>query len=92
MVPWFLWVMTQSLLSVVVDGTSDDLDEPVKRCFLDVEFSKEHHLMSLNSINWARIMLQIVHYFYAYLQVMLTCLSILGTMILYNIHLNNQIL
>ncbi|KAI0213760.1 Threonine synthase-like 2 [Lamellibrachia satsuma] len=56
-----------------VDGTSDDLDEPIKRCFLDAEFSEQYHLMSLNSINWARIMVQIVHFFYAYLQMCPAC-------------------
>ena len=63
-------------LCAAVDGTTDDLDEPIKRCFLDAEFSEQYHLMSLNSINWARIMVQIVHFFYAYLQVILIYLLV----------------
>ncbi|GCC37017.1 hypothetical protein chiPu_0015517 [Chiloscyllium punctatum] len=51
-----------------VDGTSDELDEPIRNVFADPEFVKRHNIMSLNSINWARIMVQIAHYFYAYFQ------------------------
>lgn len=56
-----------------VDGTSDDLDLPIKEVFKDVEFSKQHNLSSINSINWARIMVQVVHYIYAYLQLCPDC-------------------
>uniref|UniRef100_UPI00398E759F threonine synthase-like 2 n=1 Tax=Pristiophorus japonicus TaxID=55135 RepID=UPI00398E759F len=49
-----------------VDGTSDELDEPIRNVFADTEFVKKHNIMSLNSINWARVMVQIAHYFYAY--------------------------
>ncbi|XP_041050020.1 threonine synthase-like 2 [Carcharodon carcharias] len=48
------------------DGTSDELDEPIRNVFTDTEFVKRHNIMSLNSINWARVMVQIAHYFYAY--------------------------
>jgi len=40
------------------EGTSDDLDVPIKKCF------PSPGLMSINSINWARIMIQIAHYVY----------------------------
>lgn len=56
-----------------VDGTSDDLDLPIKACFLDNEFVKEHRLTSINSINWTRIMVQMVHYFYSYFQMCPGC-------------------
>ncbi len=55
--------------AIIVDGTSDDLDEPIKKCFTDVEFVDRHQLCSINSINWTRIVVQIVTFFYAYLQV-----------------------
>lgn len=51
-----------------VEGTADDIDIFIKPCFLDTEFAGEHNLCSINSINWARIMIQMVHYFHAYLQ------------------------
>lgn len=49
-----------------VEGTSDDLDEPIKSVFQDEKYTKENNLCSINSINWARIMIQITHFFYAY--------------------------
>lgn len=41
-----------------VDGTSDDLDVPIREVFLDAEFSKANRLMSANSINIARVLIQ----------------------------------
>ncbi|XP_003799278.2 threonine synthase-like 2 [Otolemur garnettii] len=49
-----------------VEGNSDELDEPIKAVFADVAFVKKHHLMSLNSINWSRVLVQMAHYFFAY--------------------------
>jgi threonine synthase len=36
-----------------VEGTSDDLDIPIAKCFPDPR------LTSINSINWARILIQV---------------------------------
>ncbi|XP_069488301.1 threonine synthase-like 2 [Ambystoma mexicanum] len=49
-----------------VDGTSDDLDVPIKKLFADHDFVVKHNLMSLNSVNWSRILIQVSHFFYAY--------------------------
>ncbi|XP_062934453.1 threonine synthase-like 2 isoform X2 [Cynocephalus volans] len=49
-----------------VEGNSDELDEPIKAVFTDVAFVKKHNLMSLNSINWSRVLVQMAHYFFAY--------------------------
>uniref|UniRef100_A0A7N4PUP7 Threonine synthase like 2 n=1 Tax=Sarcophilus harrisii TaxID=9305 RepID=A0A7N4PUP7_SARHA len=51
-----------------VDGNSDELDEPIKDVFADVAFAKKHNLMSLNSINWSRVLVQMAHHFFAYFQ------------------------
>ncbi|XP_075428036.1 threonine synthase-like 2 [Ascaphus truei] len=51
-----------------VDGTCDELDEPIKKLFADTDFVTKHHLMSTNSVNWTRIMIQISHFFHAYFQ------------------------
>ncbi|XP_053315355.1 threonine synthase-like 2 [Spea bombifrons] len=51
-----------------VDGTSDELDVPIKKLFADAAFVKKHNLMSTNSVNWARVLVQIAHFFYAYYQ------------------------
>ncbi|KAE8628841.1 hypothetical protein XENTR_v10000249 [Xenopus tropicalis] len=51
-----------------VDGTSDELDYPIKKLFADSDFVKTHNIISTNSVNWARILVQIAHFFYGYLQ------------------------
>jgi len=49
------------------DG-ADDLDLLIAKMFADESFKKELNLSSVNSINWGRVMMQTVHYFYGYLQ------------------------
>ncbi|XP_076613478.1 threonine synthase-like 2 [Chaetodon auriga] len=50
------------------DGSSDDIDQPLRRLFADQELVKSHGLMSLNSVNWSRVMVQLAHFIYAYLE------------------------
>ncbi|MBN3290930.1 THNS2 protein, partial [Polypterus senegalus] len=50
------------------DGTSDDIDVILRKLFADLAFVKEHILMSSNSINWFRILVQMAHFFYGYFQ------------------------
>jgi len=54
---------------IAVDGTFDDCQDMVKAMFNDQAFRNHHHLSAVNSINWARIMAQIVYYFWAALKV-----------------------
>lgn len=54
------------LSALTVEGNSDELDEPIKAVFADVAFVKKHHLMSLNSVNWSRVLIQMAHHFFAY--------------------------
>uniref|UniRef100_A0A8B9FIH8 Threonine synthase-like 2 n=1 Tax=Amazona collaria TaxID=241587 RepID=A0A8B9FIH8_9PSIT len=49
-------------------GNSDEIDVPIKELFANVDFARKYNLMSLNSVNWSRIMVQIAHHFYAYFQ------------------------
>lgn len=49
-----------------VEGTSDELDVPVRKLFRDTSFASKHNLMSINSVNWARVMVQIAHFIYGY--------------------------
>ena len=48
-----------------VDGTFDDCQTIVKTIFNDVKLSKKISLTGVNSINWARIISQVVYYCYA---------------------------
>lgn len=61
-------VMDDNVLTLAVKGTFDDCQNLVKSYFNDANFKKQYKLGAVNSINWARIMAQIVYYFYAYLQ------------------------
>ena len=48
--------------AVAVEGTFDDCQDLVKAMFNDAAFRQRHQLSAVNSINWARVMAQIVYY------------------------------
>ncbi|HEY4331756.1 MAG TPA: threonine synthase, partial [Ilumatobacteraceae bacterium] len=48
--------------TVAVDGTFDDCQDLVKAMFNDQPFRERMRLSAVNSINWARVMAQIVYY------------------------------
>ena len=54
--------------NIAIEGNFDDCQEMVKASFADQGFLKGTRLVAVNSINWARIMAQIVYYFHASLQ------------------------
>src|SRR4051812_3906707 len=47
---------------VAVDGSFDDCQDLVKAMFGDAEFRERLDLSAVNSINWARVMAQVVYY------------------------------
>lgn len=55
--------------NIALNGTFDDCQDIVKTLFADAMFRKKHHLTAVNSINWARILAQVVYYFYAALKI-----------------------
>jgi threonine synthase len=58
-------VVDANVHCLAVDGTFDDCQHIVKTLFVDAEFRAAHPLGAVNSINWTRIIAQIVYYFYA---------------------------
>ncbi|KAM9820187.1 threonine synthase-like 2 [Neosynchiropus ocellatus] len=50
------------------DGSSDDIDQALRRLFADQDLVRTHGLISLNSVNWSRVMIQLAHFIFAYLQ------------------------
>jgi threonine synthase len=48
--------------NVAVEGTFDDCQDLVKALFADDDFRDRRNLSAVNSINWARVMAQIVYY------------------------------
>jgi len=51
--------------AIAIEGNFDDCQDLVKAMFNDTVFRNELRLSAANSINWARIMAQIVYYFHA---------------------------
>ena len=62
-------VTDPNIHNIALQGTFDDCQAVVKACFNDVGFRNEVHLAAVNSINWARILAQMVYYVHAYLKV-----------------------
>ena len=48
--------------NVAIEGTFDDCQDLVKAMFNDLDYRKKLKLGAVNSINWARVMAQIVYY------------------------------
>ena len=59
-------VLDANVHTIAISGTFDDGQRIVKQLFGDLEFKRELSLGAVNSINWARILAQMVYYFYAW--------------------------
>jgi threonine synthase len=62
-------VTDANVFNLAVRGTFDDGQSIVKTIFNDLDFKEKHHLGAVNSINWARIVAQVVYYIHAALKV-----------------------
>lgn len=59
-------VIADNVFNIALEGNFDDCQNMVKASFRDQSFLPGgRQLVAVNSINWARIMAQIVYYFYA---------------------------
>lgn len=58
-------VADKNVFNIALEGTFDDCQDIVKALFADAQFREKENLTAVNSINWARILAQIVYYFYA---------------------------
>jgi len=56
-----------NVFNLAVAGTFDDCQDVVKAVSGDLDFKARWHIGSVNSINWGRIVAQIVYYFRGYL-------------------------
>ncbi len=59
-------VLDANVHNIAIRGTFDDGQRIVKSLFNDLEFKHDYQLGAVNSINWARVLAQIVYYFYAW--------------------------
>jgi threonine synthase len=58
-------VLAPNIHNIAIQGSFDDAQALVKAMFNDPDFSGRFQLSAVNSINWARLMAQVVYYFYA---------------------------
>jgi threonine synthase len=61
-------VTARNVHNVAVEGTFDDCQALVKGAFNDLAFRDRFNLSAVNSINWTRVLGQIVYYVYAALR------------------------
>ncbi len=62
-------VLDANVHNIAVKGTFDDCQNIVKAFFNDLPFKEKFSLGAVNSINWARVLAQVVYYFYAWFRV-----------------------
>ncbi|TYB85312.1 MAG: threonine synthase, partial [Kosmotoga sp.] len=59
-------VKSENVFNIALKGSFDDCQAIVKQLFSDLKFKSTYNLGAVNSINWARILAQIVYYFYIF--------------------------
>ena len=62
-------ILDSNIHNLAINGSFDDAQSIVKKIFNNHEFKKNYYLGSVNSINWARILAQIVYYFFAWFRI-----------------------
>ena len=55
--------------NITIQGVFDDCQDIVKAVSNDLDFKRQHKIGTVNSINWARLLAQVVYYFAGYFQV-----------------------
>ncbi|KAN0094546.1 Tryptophan synthase beta subunit-like PLP-dependent enzyme [Tylopilus felleus] len=63
-------VLDENVHCLSVSGTFDNCQDILKSLLADKQFNEKYHLGAVNSINWARILVQIIYYFSAYFQLL----------------------
>lgn len=59
----------ENIYNIAVNGVFDDCQDMVKAVSNDAVFKAQHHIGAVNSINWGRIVAQVVYYFKGYFAV-----------------------
>ncbi|MGZ5036096.1 MAG: threonine synthase [Usitatibacter sp.] len=55
-----------NIFNIAIEGMFDDCQDVVKAVSSDLGFKEAHRLGAVNSINWARVVAQVVYYFKGY--------------------------
>ncbi len=61
-------LLDENIHNIAIDGVFDDCQDIVKAVSNDLEFKRRHKIGTVNSINWARLLAQVVYYFAGYFQ------------------------
>ena len=61
-------LMDQNIHNIAIEGVFDDCQDIVNNVSNDLAFKREHRIGTVNSINWARLLAQVVYYFAGYFQ------------------------
>ena len=61
-------LMDENIHNIAVDGVFDDCQDMVKAVSNDLDFKRKYRIGTVNSINWARLLAQVVYYFAGYFQ------------------------
>ena len=62
-------VNSDNVFNIALASNFDDCQKFVKSMFADKNFSRSINMSGVNSINWSRIIVQIVYYFFSYFKV-----------------------
>lgn len=58
----------KNIFNIAIEGVFDDAQDIVKAVSNDLDFKAAHKIGTVNSINWARVVAQVVYYFAGYLR------------------------
>ena len=58
-----------NIFNIALEGVFDDCQDVVKAVSADADFKRAHRIGAVNSINWARLVAQVVYYISCYLHV-----------------------
>ncbi len=61
-------LMDGNIHNIAIEGVFDDCQDLVKAVSADLAFKRSHRIGTVNSINWARLVAQVVYYFAGYFQ------------------------
>jgi threonine synthase len=61
-------LMDENIHNIAIDGVFDDCQDMVKAVSNDLDFKRKYKIGTVNSINWARLLAQVVYYFAGYFQ------------------------
>ncbi len=59
-------LMDKNIHNIAVEGVFDDCQDMVKAVSNDLAFKRQYKIGTVNSINWARLLAQVVYYFAGY--------------------------